>query len=219
MPYFHNQTIHLLFIHIPRTGGTSIEHYFSGKYQIPLDIKSMYSNPTEIKREGVTYQHLTFPMITDAIEKWHPDFMDVSLSNVVYMTSVRNPYHRVFSNLFFYGLMSSQSNLEQVFYIIKDRFLPHNLHFDNHVLPQHEFVAGIPRDQLKIVRLETIREDMRALGYADFDLDLCKSYHIKEYHEFFSKETVELINAFYAEDFDRFGYERLDPANFPSFTT
>jgi hypothetical protein len=81
--------------------------------------------------------------------------------------------------------------LKQVFYIIKDRFLPHNLYFDNHVLPQHEFVAGIPRDKLHIVHLENIKGDMHALGYADFDMDLCKSYHIKEYHEFFSKEISE----------------------------
>jgi len=132
MPYFHNDKINLLFVHIPRTGGTSIEHYFSDKFQIPLNTKSIYSNPADVKRGGISYQHQT---------------------------------------------------------------------------------------QLIIVRLENNREDMRALGYEDFDLDLCKSYHIKEYHEFFSKETVELINAFYAEDFARFGYERLDPANFPSFSS
>jgi hypothetical protein len=219
MPYFHNDKINLLFVHIPRTGGTSIEHYFSDKFQIPLNTKSIYSNPADVKRGGISYQHQTYWMIKEAIEKGEPDFDDIQLSNVIYMTSVRNPYHRVFSNLFFYGLMSSQSNLEQVYYIIRDRFLQNNQQFDNHVLPQHEFVSGIPRDQLIIVRLENNREDMRALGYEDFDLDLCKSYHIKEYHEFFSKETVELINAFYAEDFARFGYERLDPANFPSFSS
>jgi len=29
MPYFKNNDINLLYIHIPKTGGTSIEHYFS----------------------------------------------------------------------------------------------------------------------------------------------------------------------------------------------
>jgi hypothetical protein len=40
MPYFKNENINLLFIHIPKTGGTSVEQYFSKKYNVELNYKS-----------------------------------------------------------------------------------------------------------------------------------------------------------------------------------
>ena len=38
MPYF--KKINLLFIHIPKTGGTSIENYFYKKYDIERNVQS-----------------------------------------------------------------------------------------------------------------------------------------------------------------------------------
>ena len=37
MPYFTKNNTNILFIHIPKTGGSSLEKYFSNKYDIPLD--------------------------------------------------------------------------------------------------------------------------------------------------------------------------------------
>ena len=34
MPYFLNENINLLFIHIPKTGGSSLERYFSEHFNI-----------------------------------------------------------------------------------------------------------------------------------------------------------------------------------------
>ena len=41
MPYFSNDIVNLLLIHIPKTGGSSLENYFSDLYNIPLDNNSM----------------------------------------------------------------------------------------------------------------------------------------------------------------------------------
>ena len=37
MPYFKNDIINILFIHIPKCGGTSIEKYFINKYNFSHD--------------------------------------------------------------------------------------------------------------------------------------------------------------------------------------
>lgn len=44
MPFFctNGKTPPILFIHIPKTGGTSIEEYFSQKYGIPLNSSALY---------------------------------------------------------------------------------------------------------------------------------------------------------------------------------
>ena len=42
MPYFYNKDINILLIHIPKTGGTSLEFYFQEKYLITLNEKSLY---------------------------------------------------------------------------------------------------------------------------------------------------------------------------------
>lgn len=48
MPYFKNDNVNVLFIHIPKTGGTSIENYFSSKFNIKLD-KSLYLLTNQLK--------------------------------------------------------------------------------------------------------------------------------------------------------------------------
>ena len=45
MPYFKNDNINILFIHIPKTGGSSLENYFSSKFGIELNKKSLHVLP------------------------------------------------------------------------------------------------------------------------------------------------------------------------------
>lgn len=37
MPYFKNNDVNILLIHIPKTDGTSLERYFKTKFNISLD--------------------------------------------------------------------------------------------------------------------------------------------------------------------------------------
>ena len=92
MPYFKNNKINLLFIHIPKTGGSSLEKYFNVKFNIPLNKKSLMS--TEDIREfsdkpeiNSSLQHLTYNTIIK-----YKDFFKIDIENIkiIYFKSYLN---------------------------------------------------------------------------------------------------------------------------------
>jgi len=94
MPYFKNDNVNVLFIHIPKTGGTSIENYFSSKYDIKLDKKSLYlfsDEPIEIKS---SLQHIKYTEMVKYNKIFNIDF------NTKIITVVRNPYQHKLYGLF-----------------------------------------------------------------------------------------------------------------------
>ena len=62
MPYFKNNDVNILFIHIPKTGGSSLEVYFSNKYNIPLNEESLYMMSTKLSLTS-SLQHVTYKTI------------------------------------------------------------------------------------------------------------------------------------------------------------
>ena len=94
MPYFHNKDVNLLFIHIPKTGGTSISDYFVKKYNIPLNELSFagfnIANNINVPTDHFTYKNIYIDYL-----------LNLDLSNLKILTVVRNPYERLISHLFF----------------------------------------------------------------------------------------------------------------------
>ena len=121
MPYFHKDDINLLLIHIPKTGGSSLEKYFSKKYKIPLNDTSLFT--LRKKFQGVSYQHQTYNSImTYFVPKMQGFYKQEDLS---ILTIVRNPYHRIVSDLFFFNYINKNSNpsQSQVFDAINYKYL------------------------------------------------------------------------------------------------
>ena len=84
MPYFENNKVNLLFIHIPKTGGKSLENYLSKKYSIRLNRESIYGR----------YKKSVFPTIE------FKDFSnDVVLHHLPY--KIRLLYKKLFSYEFY----------------------------------------------------------------------------------------------------------------------
>jgi len=225
MPYFRGKSDsysrmsviakNILYIHVPKTGGTSIEHYLAEKYETPLNIHAIFSENREKTHHGISYHHLSYSTIIDEWERGSTPFSFIDFANVDIWISVRNPYTRLFSNLFFLNLMNSQSTTKQVFEIIQDQFLPNNHLYDNHVVPQTIFYIGLEdKENVTILHQETLNCDIYKMGFTDFDKVLCKTFHIREYDTFYSRETIQLINDYYFMDFEFFGYDMLDPMDY-----
>ena len=95
MPYFYNDHVHVLLLHIPKTGGTSINKYLCKKYEIPLNRQALYSVKSGEFYKGISPQHQFYSTIKENPEafpvKWDSD------PKMQIIASVRNPYHRAVS--------------------------------------------------------------------------------------------------------------------------
>ena len=156
MPYFKNDKINVLFIHIPKTGGSSIEQYFSIKYNIELDSKSLFGKRNNNLHKDIiinsSLQHITFKeMIT------YKDAFNIDFNNIKIITSVRNPYMRIISDLFYLKLININTSKEEVYKVIQNYISSNKL--NNHNVPQYIFLTDDNlniNDNIIILKTETL---------------------------------------------------------------
>ena len=288
MPFFPKMKV--CFIHIPKTGGTTVEKYFSQIEDKPLGINTLYHPYTRhlddeihsnrkngnlrlnnfinkeithlrstanynkdsrkklqmiqnnmakytqslkenmvdkddfkklmlMKEKGYSLHHFTWNDIRtqknilfgEKIAK----LVDEKNNDMTFIASVRNPYDRIISELFFLKKINKTFDQKSVFQVIK-QFLNDKNHYDNHKTPQYKFVInenGELIKNLKIVKTESLDSDMEKLGYKSFTNARCKNvntkYNKSKYSNLLNRESIELINNYYAKDFEYFNYSKL----------
>jgi len=203
MPYFKNNNLNLLFIHIPKTGGTSLEKYLSQKHNIPLDSKSLYSS-CKNGYNSVSLQHQTYNTLLNKKKDFVFDFNNIKIISIV-----RNPYERTISDLFFYKLIDNTTPKKHVYRILK-KYINSN-EYDNHNIPQYSFLIDdnnkINKD-ITIFKTETLTDDLIKYGFTDFNIH--KNVNINgdiNYFDFLNEKSIKLINNFYKKDFKLFDYK------------
>jgi len=213
MPLFKNDDINLLFIHIPKAGGTSIEKYLSEKYSIKLDKSAAYgflSDDFKTQHDITkihSLQHYTYNELYDMREILNVDFTN----DLRIFTVVRNPYHRLLSDLFFLGLLKPNTDKTEVPRIIR-RYIVRNK--DNHAIPQFRYIVdkdGYLLPNIKILKTETLNSDMVKMGFNDFNIHECKNKDgiSDRYDEFLTPDVIKLVHFFYEEDFKYFDYDKI----------
>lgn len=211
MPYFKNNNVNILFIHIPKTGGTSLEKYFSSKYNILLNNKSLFSSKSVNKIYNIilntTLQHMTYQTIIK-----YNKYFNINFDNIKIITIVRNPYERIISDLFYLSHITINNTKEEVFDIIQKYLLSNNL--DNHNIPQHVFITDNNRKlipYIHILHTETLTDEVHELGYKDFNIYTNVNL-IKEqinYYDYLNSDSIQSINNYYDYDFKLFNYDKL----------
>jgi len=143
MPYIKNlnKSINILYIHIPKTGGTTIEKYLSyqfnyGKPLLPKNLFSPHQNMFKFLFYG-SPQHQSYRTLMKYKNK-----LGIITTNLKIFASVRNPYTKIVSDLFHHRLINKNSSQSHVynalvrFVFSKNKFDNHNLMkpqmFDNH---------------------------------------------------------------------------------------
>ena len=205
MPYFKNENI--LLIHIPKTGGSSVEKYFCDKYNINLTIDNLYSN-SDLRLNNHSLQHSTYSEIKSYL------FFNINFNNIKIITVVRNPYDRIISDLFFYKLINKKTEKEKIASII-DMFLKSNeIKFDNHKMEQYKYLINnddeIISDKIIIMKTETLNEDMEKNGFANFNIIINNTYrNTIDYRSLLNNDSIKLINDYYKKDFEYFNYKTI----------
>jgi hypothetical protein len=218
MPYFKNNRINTLFIHIPKTGGSSIEKYFNSNYQIKLNNDSLFGVlDIDIKNANKLDIYSTLQHITYSIILKYQDFFKINWKNIQIISAVRNPYERTVSDLFYLKHIKCEDTKETVCLKIKQYLNMQNSEIDNHNLPQYKFITNNANELIPgilLLRTESLTTDMQKLGYNNFNETVNKNQNKEiNYYNYLNNESIHLINEFYAEDFKRFNYLKLSPTH------
>jgi len=213
MPYFNNDELNILFIHIPKTGGSSVEQYLSNKYSIKLNTSALYGFFSDDfkKQHDITkiysLQHYTYNELYDMRQILNIDFTN----NIQIFTVVRNPYYRLLSDLFYLGLLKPDTNKTEVPRIIR-RYIVRNK--DNHSIAQFRYIVdkdGYLLPNIKILKTESLNSDMVKMGFGDFNIYERKNISgiSDRYDDFLTPDVIKLVHFFYEEDFKYFDYDKI----------
>jgi hypothetical protein len=226
MPFFKEADV--MYLHIPKTGGSSIDEYFYQKQNIPnnqYEQQPLYGEFPNCYGVFNTYRsmrHMTYSELFDHISSFETTFAKngksgrevfETLDFKHFIVSVRNPFDRILSELAWKNMIYPNYSKEEIenivgYYLHKrsDRIV------DNHKLPQYKFILDKDGNRLKniqIIRCETLNEDMHSLGYIDFNIKANSTgYDTISLRKKLSQNAIKMICEYYKEDFEYFGYSK-----------
>jgi len=200
--YLHDHKRPTLFLHIPKTGGTTIETWLEEVYgSVPLFLSKEPSSNLESTPQHFGYQTLTTLL---------GDFNELPLLK---FAIVRNPYHRLESE-FFYRVQMRAINLgkqpEKMFsawvcdVVNKAKSCPGLL--DNHLRTQIYYY----NDDVQIYKFEDSFEHITSDIAAKLNVEAPDSVNSKKVGKkkavVWSNDAITLVNEFYKDDFTKFEY-------------
>lgn len=201
MPFIEIGSSKILFVHIPRTGGTTIEQWLRMQSKLRL---FTYGIPPSMR---ITPQHLTRNDLEDILgsEFFHYKF-----------ALVRNPFHRIESEYKLHALRGHQgfyggfTGFTTWLEANLDAVSNNRHHGDNHFRPQTDFLG----DDVEVFKFENGIESAIRLVASRFGLALppedVKKYNTEAYPNEIVWDSVsrERVRDYYRLDFELLGYSK-----------
>jgi len=218
----------LIFIHIPKTGGVSVEDFIMKKYGYTRQSLWMTSGVGLImEKKGYNlYPHIHYPL-KEVIKTANASKIKVDDSWEIF-SIVRNPYYKFLSELFFTDSISLKYHYHTLPLNYRDKFLNNciddyfaheqmevNKH-SYHALPQYKFFEDTDLN-CKIFKFEEgLPNIMEKLGFDPVSNFPHKMNNFStsprpKYKDILTPYLVEVINERYYKDFEVFNYEMLSP--------
>lgn len=198
------KNINLLFIHIPKTGGTIIEKKILVKYRQRLWSGGM-SKYDSAPYNGGCFQHQFYSILYK-----YRDELNINFENIKIFCVVRNPYDRIISDLLWRKLIKEDFTTDEVYNVIKENYL-YKYDRHNHNVPQYKFIIEENLEvnpDIKIFKCEELNEINGELNkFLGFNINIKKENVNKDYSMYLNKNSISLINEFYKKDFELFNYD------------
>ncbi len=204
----------IIFIHIPKTGGQSIEDYFLRINDLSNKDKAslfLFKNSRESNMSR-SNDHLTLEMY----EKYY--FGGEIPEDFKIFSVVRNPYNRFVSESKYsklrFGFIKFRLPMRFLIFIYKRYGKKVNIFRDiyDHLIPQIKYLEGNARNRIIILRLENLNSEFERLvlswGLPNHKLKhINKSASSVKRSNHLSPDILKFINNEYKEDFNEFNYD------------
>jgi hypothetical protein len=204
MPFIKINDKNILFIHIPKTGGTSIEESMAKLSELNFSSRAILNSCR------VSPEHFTFSDYESLFQK---DFFSYTF------TIVRDPYKRIESEYKMRAILSKQSFFGKIpkFSIWLEDSLNRTKHdvqyLNNHFRPQIHFLSK----KMRIFKYENGLDAVIRNVNLDLktDIALCETKHLSSTRFDgsieWTSQNIRSVNEFYNEDFTVLNYKKLDP--------
>ena len=180
----------VIFIHIPKNAGTSIETFFeNSSFRIQ---PNKHDTAHEIKRK--------FPNAYNSYSK---------------LAIIRNPYDRMVSWYFYlerqalkhvkdYGRSINNYNIIEFKKWIDE---PLQFWYDpiHYLDPQHTWLD----ETVKIIKFENLNEELNKFFGEKIDLPIINKTNHKHYLNYYNKRSLNIVYNRYKEDFKKYNYKKL----------
>ena len=202
MPIYTKKNESILFIHIPKCGGSSFSDFLlRNKYEESLSVRGKALKDIDFWKSSP--QHL------------HRDILKKLLNFEKFdkiLTIVREPFERLKSEYYWLlnsGVINEKENIpEKWFDDLKENYHSNKYIYDNHIRPQNEFILN----ESKIFKLEEqgINQAIKyAINKNPFRIFNNKQLKKTKKSEFIDNQFLEIqeeIKNFYSEDYRILGY-------------
>ena len=187
-----NHNHNFIFIHIPKTGGSSIEKLFLKKYI----------------NGGLNTKHKT-------INSFKRNLEEATFKNYFKFCCIRNPWERMVSYYHFRARDENQKGFQkryknftfkQYLLSLKKGSLP--------TLNQSKWIFGQKKQEGILVdyvmKFENLQSDFNIvcdkIGVQRQELEHVNKTNHGKYQEYYTEETKEIVDAMYKKDIERLGY-------------
>lgn len=188
-----------VFIHVPKTAGTSIERFFGHnafhkKFRTGIPNKEIMIGFDS--GSGKYFQHLTISEIHDLLGD--------DIASYFSFGFVRNPWSKIVSSYFFYKNHGFNS--------FKDFLLSSKIPDQSHLMSQYDFFFDRDQQLVDFIgRFENLDSDFefvcKKIGFPYKKLLHKNKSNHKHYTEYYDDETREIVAQKYAKDIQHFGYK------------
>jgi hypothetical protein len=203
MPYI--KELDMLFIHIPKTGGTSFEEYLLNKKKYTLYLHSMGGENKDVTFNHKSLQHMPYKSIIENQQLFN---IKVKIEDVkMILAFVRNPYERVMSDLFWLKFNNKDDSPEDIYNTLQNYYFDRD-DLDYHNYPQHYFLLdsdGKRIENVKIIKTEDLTNSLQNIGFFDYNVTL-NDGKSKSYMKYLNEDSIRLINSRFKKDFELFEY-------------